>query len=57
MDNGGRWVRTGSYCKWCGGEIKVWVSDYDDSGEFGDEADFCSIMCSFEALNFMMLHR
>lgn len=52
----GRWTKTGAFCKWCGGEISVWVSDYDESGEL-PEGEFCSLMCQFEAISFIMRHR
>ena len=52
----GHYVNTRSFCKWCGGEIRVWVSDWDESGEL-PEADYCCIMCQLEEINFQIMHR
>jgi hypothetical protein len=57
MSTQGRWVGVGQFCKWCGKEIRVWVSDYDDSGEFPEELEYCSIMCSWESIQFLLVHR
>jgi len=52
----GRWYKSGQFCKWCGCEIRVWVSDWDNSGEL-PENDYCSLMCQLEHVNFVLMHR
>jgi hypothetical protein len=53
MDDNGTWKKTGRFCAWCRKPVRVWVSDFDDSGELPDP-ECCSIMCEFERISFGM---